>query len=70
MTAAVSVHQDAPGGDADLCETCGHDWEAHRLCGHGAPPTEGWIECPVAGCACDETWSVAPEVAAQIRARH
>jgi hypothetical protein len=52
----------------DLCRTCGHPNGDHRLCGYGAPPTEGWIECPVEGCACPATWSLEPEVAAQIRA--
>jgi len=58
------------GEDSDgLCKQCGHPWDAHRLCGHGSPPTEGWIECPVEGCTCHGTWSFEAEVAAQIKAR-
>jgi ribosomal protein L32 len=51
------------------CEQCGHDWNAHRLCGYGDPPTEGWIECPVEGCACKSSWSLPPEVAEQVEAQ-
>jgi hypothetical protein len=55
------------GGD-DLCAYCGHLFNPHRLCGHGNPPTEGWMECPVEGCECKMTWSLPAEVAAQIEA--
>ena len=33
----------------ELCRQCGHPFDAHRLLGHGHPPTEGWMECPVEG---------------------
>jgi hypothetical protein len=52
----------------ELCTQCGHDMSAHRLCGYGSPPSEGWMECPVEGCACKNTWSLSPEVAAQVKA--
>jgi hypothetical protein len=39
----------------------------HALTTLDYPPTEGWIECPVDGCTCRQTWSLEPEVAAQIR---
>ncbi len=47
---------------------CVHLWAEHRLCGHGSPPTEGWIECPVEACTCHDTWSLPEDVAAQVRA--
>jgi hypothetical protein len=53
------------GGLADcvvgrpMCPACGHPENPHRLCGYGEPPTEGWMECPVEGCACSRTWSFA-----------
>ena len=55
-------------GADGLCTQCAHPWEAHRLCGHGSPPTEGWIECPVEACTCHGTWSLPEDVAAQARA--
>jgi len=55
--------------EVELCDQCGHPWDPHRICGYGDPPVEGWIECPVEGCKCHSTWSLEPEVAAQIRAR-
>jgi hypothetical protein len=57
---------DLPTAKAEICDQCGHDWNAHRVCGYGSPPTEGWIECPVEGCACHKTWSLPPEVAMQV----
>jgi hypothetical protein len=54
--------------NAKTCEICGHPFNDHRVCGYGAPPTEGWITCPVEGCECHATWSLEPDVAAQIRA--
>ena len=48
-----------PGAD-ELCQQCGHSWNDHRLYGYGAPPTEGWMDCPVDGCQCSMTWSMGP----------
>jgi hypothetical protein len=45
-----------------LCEQCGHNWDAHLLHGYGSPPTEGWMECPVEGCECKNTWGVSAEM--------
>jgi hypothetical protein len=63
---------EAPGGSGgnqtpELCPACGHNYDNHRVCGYGNPPTEGWMECPVPGCKCPMTWSVPPEVAAEIK---
>jgi len=54
--------RETPKADADaaLCDLCGHLLDAHRVCGYGNPPTEGWIECPVPGCACRKTWTFSP----------
>jgi hypothetical protein len=51
------------------CEQCGHPWQEHVLCAASRPPTEGWIECPVEGCECHQTWSVPADTAAELR-RH
>jgi len=45
---------------ADFCKQCGHPFAPHRVLGYGQPPTEGWMECPVEGCDCHMTWSMAP----------
>ena len=50
-----------------LCEQCGHNWDAHLLYGYGSPPTEGWMECPVEGCGCKKTWGLSPEMTAQMK---
>jgi hypothetical protein len=47
-------------GEDEMCAQCGHPFNPHRLLGYGDPPTEGWMECPVEGCACRMTWSMAP----------
>lgn len=49
------------------CEQCHHPWQEHRLCAMSRPPTGGWIECPVEGCDCYQTWSVPEDTAAQLR---
>lgn len=48
-----------PGAD-EMCAQCGHPFNPHVVMGYGDPPTEGWIECPVEGCTCRMTWSMAP----------
>ncbi len=52
---------------ADDCAVCGHPWREHHLCARSRPPTEGWIECPVKNCECQQTWSVPAETATQLR---
>ncbi len=64
----MSLSEDQAPGEDELCKICGHLFNAHRLLGYGSPPTEGWMECPVEGCDCRRTWSLEPEVAAQVRA--
>lgn len=63
----TDTSKEVPGAD-ELCNHCGHLFNPHRLCGYGDPPTEGWMECPVESCDCRMTWSMAPEVAEQVRA--
>jgi len=58
--------QEIPGAD-QLCDQCGHLFNPHRLLGYGDPPTEGWMECPVEGCTCRMTWSMAPDVSDEIK---
>jgi hypothetical protein len=59
--------RDLDPGEHD-CGQCGHPWQEHLLCATSRPPTEGWIECPVEGCKCHQTWSMPAETAAQLRA--
>jgi hypothetical protein len=67
-TAAVSnIASESPS--QELCSQCHHSWDAHRLCGYGEPPTEGWMECPVEGCECRKTWSLSPEIAVEVKAQ-
>jgi len=56
------MSQATPGipGEDEICSQCGHLFNPHRLLGYGDPPTEGWMECPVPGCTCRMTWSMAP----------
>jgi hypothetical protein len=49
------------------CPACKHPWQEHDLCASARPPTEGWIECPVPGCGCHQTWSLPADVAEQVR---
>lgn len=41
------------------CPKCGHSWNSHLVCTAVQPPTHGWMECPVEGCDCYHTWSLA-----------
>lgn len=66
MNEASSSAAIGEGADG-LCVQCAHPWGQHRLCGHGSPPTEGWIECPVEACTCHGTWSLPEDLAAQVR---
>jgi hypothetical protein len=68
MVETESMGTVAETSPTQLCDQCDHDWAAHRLCGYGSPPTEGWIECPVEGCTCKGTWSLPPDVADQVKA--
>ena len=68
MTHREATQSAEPDGPRELCTQCGHNMSAHRLCGYGSPPTEGWMECPVEGCRCKNTWSLSPEIAAQVKA--
>ena len=43
----------------ELCVQCGHLWNDHLVKTIALPPTEGWMECPVEGCHCHFTWSLA-----------
>jgi hypothetical protein len=54
-------------GEDELCRQCGHPFNPHRLLGYGNPPTEGWTECPVEGCACRMTWSMDPKAPDHIK---
>ena len=54
-----------PGSEE--CPQCGHPWQEHLLRAESRPPVEGWIECPVEGCTCHQTWSLPPDTAAQIK---
>ena len=47
-------------GDDEVCGQCGHKWNDHLIYGQDESPTEGWMECPVEGCACRMTWSLDP----------
>jgi hypothetical protein len=54
----------------NTCDQCGHPFDIHRICGPtdesiGAP-IEGWTQCPMPGCTCYSTWSLAPEVLAAL----
>jgi hypothetical protein len=44
-----------------LCVQCGHDSNAHRLCGWKPspeePPRDGWMVCGDERCPCFATWS-------------
>lgn len=51
------------------CEQCGHPFDPHRLVASntGDPIDGGHIECPVDGCTCYSTWSIAPHQIDQVR---
>jgi len=64
----VSQAATSTPGEDELCKQCGHPFNPHRLLGYGSPPTEGWMECPVAGCTCKMTWSMAAETSPEVKA--
>jgi hypothetical protein len=46
--------------EAERCARCGHPKGKHKLIGYAEPgevPREGWVQCPVEGCTCHQTWS-------------
>ena len=46
-------------GVSTACAQCAHPWDEHVMHARQYPfPTDGWITCPVAECACFGTWSV------------
>ena len=48
-----------PAALTEACPQCGHVWGNHLMHPAVYPyPTDGWITCPVQGCACRNTWSV------------
>lgn len=56
-----------------VCEQCAHPNGPHEICGypderHGVP-TSGWRVCPVEGCDCYATWSLAPPLMAALEER-
>ena len=55
------------GPEDHACEVCGHPWQEHFLRATSRPPTSGWIECPVEGCKCYQTWSLPEDTAAELR---
>lgn len=57
----MSGAEDGEPGADETCKQCGHPFSPHRVLGYGQPPVEGWMECPVEGCTCNITWSMAPE---------
>jgi len=69
VTSSKPVSSETVDPAHESCGQCGHNWNAHRLCGYGDPPTEGWMECPVEGCECRKTWGLSPEVAARVKER-
>ena len=48
----------APQAEVELCDQCGHDFNAHLVKASMDTPSEGWMECPVDGCECHRTWSL------------
>lgn len=43
----------------ERCRQCGHPEDDHVMHAAQMPyPTNGWVTCPLPGCACYGTWSV------------
>ena len=60
MPTVSDVH--GSSANAQACQQCQHSWDAHVMHPAQYPyPTDGWITCPVPGCACHGTWSVDEE---------
>jgi len=46
---------------SDKCDVCPHPKDDHILLGIRNPPQKGIMFCPVEGCECSSTWSIAEE---------